>query len=73
VDAVRRSADEAGRDPASVEITVLCTITKGEEAVAEVASLRELGATRIIVPAAVFKEDPAESVKRYGADVIGRA
>ena len=73
VDVMRRSADEAGRDPATIEVTVQCNVTAGEEALAEVAALERLGATRVIVPAVMFREDLAGSLKRYGADVIGRA
>ena len=72
IDTVRRSAREAGRDPASIEITVPCNVTAGEEALAEVMELQQLGATRVIVPAAMFREDPVGSLKRYGVDLIGR-
>ena len=40
---MRRSAEEAGRDPATIEVTVSCTATAGEEALAEVADLERLG------------------------------
>jgi len=72
MDVMRHSAEEAGRDPDSIETTVQCNVVTGEEAVAEVTSLQRLGATRVIVPAAMFKVDLVESLKRYGADVIGR-
>jgi probable F420-dependent oxidoreductase len=70
---MRRSADEVGRDPASIEVTVQCNVTAGEEALAEVTALEQLGATRVIIPAVMFREDLVESLKRYGVDVIGRA
>ena len=70
---MRRSADEVGRDPASIEVTVQCNVTAGEEALAEVTALERLGATRVIIPAVMFREDLVESLKRYGVDVIGRA
>jgi probable F420-dependent oxidoreductase len=70
---MRRSADEAGRDPAWIEVTVQSITTTAEEALAEVTALERLGATRVIVPAAMFKQDLVESLKRYGVDVIGRA
>jgi probable F420-dependent oxidoreductase len=72
VDIMRQSAGEAGRNPASVEVTVQCSVTTGEEAVAEVTALQRLGATRVIVPGALFRQDLAESLQRYGVDVIGR-
>jgi hypothetical protein len=37
-----------------------------------VTSLQKLGATRVIVPAALFRADLTGSLKRYGADVISR-
>ena len=70
---MRQSADEAGRDPATVEVTVQCNVTAGEKALAEVTALERLGATRVIIPAVMFREDLVESLKRYGVDVIGRA
>ena len=72
-DVMRRSADEAGRDPASIEVTVQSYITTADEALDEVKALERLGATRVIVPAAMFKEDLVEALRRYGVDVIGRA
>jgi probable F420-dependent oxidoreductase len=71
VDVMRQSAIEAGRDPTSIEVTVQGNVTTGEEAVAEAAALQQLGATRVIVPGALFRQDLAESLRRYGVDVIG--
>ena len=72
LDAMAHAAEEAGRDPESIEVTVQCNVTTGEAALAEVAALQKLGATRVVVPAALFKEDLAASLQRYRADVIGR-
>ena len=72
VEIVRRSALEAGRDPESIEITVQCNVISSGRAVPEVTALQRLGATRVIVPAAMFRDDLVESLTRYGADVIGR-
>ncbi len=69
---MRQSADEAGRDPATIEVTVQCNVTAGEEALAEVSALERLGAARVIIPAVMFRADLVESLKRYGVDVIGR-
>ncbi len=73
LDLVRSSAEEAGRDPAAIEVTMPATSTGGVDALAEVAVLQESGATRILVPAALFGDDPRSSLARYGEDVIGRA
>ena len=56
----------ASRSPCSA------TSRPADEALAEATVLQELGATRVIVPAALFRGDLAESLERYGADVIGR-
>ncbi|MGO8827272.1 MAG: LLM class F420-dependent oxidoreductase [Acidimicrobiales bacterium] len=70
---MRESAEGAGRDPAAIEVTVQCNVTAGEEALAELAGLEGLGATRVVVPAVMFREDLVGSLQRYGVDVIGRA
>ncbi len=67
-----RAAEKAGRDPESIEVTVQSNLTTAEAALAEVLTLQKLGATRVIVPAAMFREDLAASLERYGADVITR-
>ena len=72
IDLVRRSAEEAGRDPAAIEISVQSIQTDPEQALAEVALLHQLGATRVLLPAAMFKSDPAGLLARFGADVISR-
>lgn len=65
-----RAAEKAGRDPESIEVTVQSNLTTAEAALAEVLTLQKLGANRVIVPAAMFREDLAASLERYGADVI---
>jgi probable F420-dependent oxidoreductase len=70
-DVVRHSAEEAGRDPASIELSVQCNKTNGADALAEVRALQELGATRVVIPAAMFKEDPQRLLAQFGEEVIG--
>jgi probable F420-dependent oxidoreductase len=72
IDLVRRSADEAGRDPETIEISVQSLCTDGEQALAEMNMLQTLGATRMVIPAAMFKSDPEELLGRFGKDVISR-
>jgi len=70
---LRRSADEAGRDPASIEVTVTGASTLGSEGVAEVERLAELGVDRIVIPPLTF--DPAgldEALGAYADRVIAR-
>jgi probable F420-dependent oxidoreductase len=73
IDIARTSAEEAGRDPTALEVTVQSNATGGEQAVAEVSALQKIGATRILIPAMLFGSDVQSSLNRYGADVIGRA
>ncbi len=68
---MRRSAEAVGRDPASIEVTASSYCTDADEAIAEARALKELGVTRVVIPAALFREDPG-SLFGYGASVIGR-
>ena len=72
LDLVRQSAQESGRDPSSIEVTMDSSVTTGEEAVADVEALRSLGASRVLVPSVLFGADPAPSLQRYGQEVINR-
>jgi probable F420-dependent oxidoreductase len=71
IDLVRRSANEAGRDPDTIEISVQSILTDPEKARTEAGVLQQLGATRVVIPAAMFKVDTEESLAEFGADVIG--
>jgi alkanesulfonate monooxygenase SsuD/methylene tetrahydromethanopterin reductase-like flavin-dependent oxidoreductase (luciferase family) len=71
LDLLHKSAEEAGRDPATIEVTVPCYTTNGKEALVQVAALQKLGATRILVPATLFGADFEPSLSRYGEEVIG--
>jgi probable F420-dependent oxidoreductase len=72
LDLMRQSAEEADRDPASIELSVQCNLTSGPAALEEIEQLRALGATRIVIPAALFKVDPEAALGRFGQDVIGQ-
>jgi probable F420-dependent oxidoreductase len=72
LDIVKGSALESGRDPASIEVTVQALCTKGEDALAEATVLQELGATRIVIPGVLFRDDLETSLRHFGDDVIGR-
>lgn len=69
----RRSAEEAGRDPAALEITSGGNGAVGPRALDEVAALAELGVDRVVVPSFLFFGDPEASIARYGEEVIARA
>ncbi len=68
---MREAARREGREPSSVEITVSSYRT-GDDALADVRSLAGLGATRIVVPAALFPDDVGTSLRQYGDRVIAR-
>jgi probable F420-dependent oxidoreductase len=68
---VRQTAEDAGRDPSSIELTVQRGVTAGPEAQSELAELAERGVTRIVLPAVLFGEAPLASLEEYGETVIG--
>jgi alkanesulfonate monooxygenase SsuD/methylene tetrahydromethanopterin reductase-like flavin-dependent oxidoreductase (luciferase family) len=69
---IRSSAEEAGRDPAAVEVTMQCTAVSGEEAHSTVKEMEELGVTRMLLPSVLFGAEFEASLARYGDDVIAR-
>ncbi len=69
---VRTTAEEAGRDPASIEITCGGNGVLGPGALDEAAALAALGVDRIVVPSFLFWKDPAETLAAYAADVIAK-
>ncbi len=73
IDIARQSAEEAGRDPTALEVTVQGNAVGSDDAVAEVSALQKLGATRVLIPVVLFGPEVRSSLTRYGAEVIGRA
>ena len=73
VEVMRQSAEEAGRDPGSIELSVQCLATSGEEGLAAAKDLEGIGATRIVIPTVLFGQDFEQSFGRYGDEVIARA
>ena len=71
VEMMNRAAASSGRDPSSLELTVSSYSVGDDEAAAEVEALGALGATRVVVPAAMFGDDPDGALMRYGERVIG--
>lgn len=67
-DTMRRTAEAAGRDPGTLELTTSSYAVRPTEVLAEVEALEALGVTRIVVPAALFGGDGA--LVRYGRQVI---
>ncbi len=71
-DTMRTAAVEAARDPSSIEITVSSYCIGADEAVADVQALDDLGATRVVIPAALFAGDVGSALLHYGEHVIAR-
>jgi probable F420-dependent oxidoreductase len=76
IDEMRSAAAEAGRDPASIEVTWsgASVLGGGEAAVDEVGRLAEQGVTRLILPPLAY--DPAaigDALAAFGGDVIAKA
>lgn len=67
---VRASAEAAGRDPASIELSTGGRGALGPGARDEVAALADLGVDRVVVPAFPFWRHPEEALARYGEEVI---
>ena len=68
----RRTAEESGRDPAALEITSGGNGVFGPGALAEVATLAELGVGRVVVPSFLFWKDTADALAAFGDEVIAR-
>ena len=69
---VRETAIAEGRDPAAIELTCGGNGVFGPGALDEAAALADLGVHRIVVPSFLFWKDTAESLARFGDEVISR-
>ena len=69
---VRETATEVGRDPSAIEITCGGNGVFGADSMDEVAALVDLGVDRIVVPSFLFWKDTADSLARFGDEVIAR-
>ena len=72
-DVVRRAAEEAGRDPASVEMIAGCPGAlpgSGQDPVAAVEDRARRGVGRVVVPVTAFLPDLEEGLGRFGEGVI---
>lgn len=70
VKVMRDAAEGAGRDPSSVEVTVSSYHLDPAEASGEIDALAVMGVERVVVPAALFRDDLEDGLRRYGDDVI---
>ncbi|MEE2768879.1 MAG: LLM class F420-dependent oxidoreductase [Actinomycetota bacterium] len=68
---MRQAAEDAGRDPADIEVTWFDPEVLGEDPVGAAERLREAGVTRFAVPSIMFMRDPATSLEEFGERVVG--
>ncbi len=67
---VRETATEHGRDPSAIELTAGGAL--GDGAVEATKALADMGVDRVAIPAFAFWDDTADSLARYGDEVISR-
>lgn len=72
-DVVRETARECGRDPDAIEMTTGGNGAIGPNALDEVRALADIGTARVILPSFLFYRDTADTLARYGDEVISRA
>jgi hypothetical protein len=73
LDEMRRAADEAGRDPAAIEVTWTgaSLLGAGDGALDEVARLADLGVSRLVIPPLAYDlPGLREQLARFGDEVI---
>ncbi|HBX78986.1 MAG TPA: LLM class F420-dependent oxidoreductase [Acidimicrobiaceae bacterium] len=69
----RAAARDHGRNPEDLQFTTGGNGALGSRALDEVRALADIGTNRVIVPAFLFWNNPAESLAHYGEEVIERA
>jgi probable F420-dependent oxidoreductase len=70
---MRRTAEQADRDPSRIEITTGCPGALGEDPLRAVEESRARGAHRVLVPASAFLPDPVGQIAAFGERVIRAA
>lgn len=70
IDIMRQSASDAGRDPATIEVTGGDDAVFGDNPVAAVEELRAKGVDRVAVPAFLYLRDTADALAGFGESVI---
>lgn len=71
-DVVRSTAEEHGRDPASIQLTSGGRGAVGSRAAQEVELLAAMGVSRVILPGFLFWNDTEASLAAYGDEVISQ-
>lgn len=71
-DIVRDTARQCGRNPDAIEMTAGGNGAIGPNALNEVKGLTDIGVDRVIVPSFLFYRDTADSLARYGDEVISK-
>ncbi len=71
LEAMRRSAEENGRDPDAIEVTCSGEALMGDDPVAAAEELRALGVDRAVLPNYLFWADPEASLAEFGERIVG--
>ncbi len=66
----RQSAEDAGRDPSSIEMTGQHLGIFGDDPASAVEELESWGVARTVVPAFMFRRDTADSLAAFGERVV---
>ena len=67
---LRRYAEEAGRDPAAIEVSIFWSrAADGPEAAKP---YQDLGVGRLIAPLHTLGDDPIDGVRKLGDAVVGK-
>lgn len=69
-DVVRATATDAGRDPASIELTTGLTRPSAPDTLDDVKALADLGTDRLVVPSFLFWHEPEATLARYADELI---
>jgi alkanesulfonate monooxygenase SsuD/methylene tetrahydromethanopterin reductase-like flavin-dependent oxidoreductase (luciferase family) len=68
----RESAQEAGRNPRSLEISAGAISLGGADALDDLQALADIGVDRVMLPAFMFYRDTETALARYADEVISR-
>ena len=71
-DIARDTARQCGRNADAIEMTTGGNGAVGPNAVNEVKALADIGTDRVILPSFLFYRDTADSIARYGNEVINK-
>jgi probable F420-dependent oxidoreductase len=72
IDIVRQTAADNDRDPAAIEITTFSFDLFGDDPLAAVEEMRDMGVHRLMVPAYMVANDPENDLASWGERIISQ-